>query len=177
MTPAHHTGLLAELVCSNSLRSNLLENAAGLLKEEMRKLNSLIIRCADDNAVPAGYALAVDREGFARQVTRMIEENEDIEVIRKEIAHFPEGPAIIATGPLTSDRLAGALAQVLDCEYLYFYDAASSIVMAESLDMNLVFRASRYGKGGTYLNCTLTKEEYEILVGAGRSKNAPVKGI
>ncbi len=162
MTPAHHTGLFAELVCSNSLRSNLLENAAGLLKEEMRRLDSLIIRCADNNTVPAGSALAVDREGFARQVTRMIEENHNIEVIRQEVTEFPEGPAIIATGPLTSDGLAKALAKVLDCEYLYFYDAASPIVTAESLDMNLIFRASRYGKAGDhYLNCPFTKEEYE----------------
>ncbi|HZX47034.1 MAG TPA: methylenetetrahydrofolate--tRNA-(uracil(54)-C(5))-methyltransferase (FADH(2)-oxidizing) TrmFO [Clostridia bacterium] len=162
MTPAHHTGLFAELVCSNSLRSNLLENAAGLLKEEMRRLDSLIIKCADNNTVPAGSALAVDREGFARQVTRMIEENHNIEVIRQEVTEFPEGPAIIATGPLTSDGLAKALAKVLDCEYLYFYDAASPIVTAESLDMNLIFRASRYGKAGDhYLNCPFTKEEYE----------------
>jgi methylenetetrahydrofolate--tRNA-(uracil-5-)-methyltransferase len=162
MTPAHHTGLFAELVCSNSLRSNLLENAAGLLKEEMRRLDSLIIKCADNNTVPAGSALAVDREGFARQVTRMIEENRNIEVIRQELTEFPEGPAIIATGPLTSDGLAKALAKVLDCEYLYFYDAASPIVTAESLDMNLIFRASRYGKAGDhYLNCPFTKEEYE----------------
>ncbi|HOO12035.1 MAG TPA: methylenetetrahydrofolate--tRNA-(uracil(54)-C(5))-methyltransferase (FADH(2)-oxidizing) TrmFO [Bacillota bacterium] len=162
MTPAHHTGLFAELVCSNSLRSNLLENAAGLLKEEMRRLDSLIIKCADNNTVPAGSALAVDREGFARQVTRMIEENPNIEVIRQEVTEFPEGPAIIATGPLTSDGLAKTLAKVLDCEYLYFYDAASPIVTAESLDMDVIFRASRYGKAGDhYLNCPFTSEEYE----------------
>lgn len=162
MTPAHNTGLFAELVCSNSLRSNLLENAAGLLKEEMRRLDSLVIKCADNNTVPAGSALAVDREGFARQVTRMIEENPNIEVIRQEVVQFPEGPAIIATGPLTSDGLAKALAQALDCEYLYFYDAASPIVTADSLDMDLIFRASRYGKAGDhYLNCPFTREEYE----------------
>ena len=162
MTPAHHTGLFAELVCSNSLRSNLLENAAGLLKEEMRRLDSLIIKCADNNTVPAGSALAVDREGFARQVTRMIEENHNIEVIRQEVTEFPEGPAIIATGPLTSDELTKALANALDCEYLYFYDAVSPIVTADSLDMDLIFRASRYGKAGDhYLNCPFTREEYE----------------
>ena len=162
MTPAHHTGLFAELVCSNSLRSNLLENAAGLLKEEMRRLDSLIIKCADNNTVPAGSALAVDREGFARQVTRMIEENHNIEVIRQEVTEFPVGPAIIATGPLTSDGLAKALAKAMDCEYLYFYDAASPIVTADSLDMDVIFRASRYGKAGDhYLNCPFTKEEYE----------------
>ncbi|HOC07929.1 MAG TPA: methylenetetrahydrofolate--tRNA-(uracil(54)-C(5))-methyltransferase (FADH(2)-oxidizing) TrmFO, partial [Bacillota bacterium] len=162
MTPAHHTDLFAELVCSNSLRSNLLENAAGLLKEEMRRLDSLIIKCADNNTVPAGAALAVDREGFARQVTRMIEENHNIEVIRQEVTEFPVGPAIIATGPLTSDGLAKALAKVLDCEYLYFYDAASPIVTADSLDMDVIFRASRYGKAGDhYLNCPFTREEYE----------------
>lgn len=162
MTPAHHTGLFAELVCSNSLRSNLLENAAGLLKEEMRRLDSLIIKCADNNTVPAGSALAVDREGFARQVTRMIEENHNIEVIRQEVTEFPVGPAIIATGPLTSDELTKALANALDCEYLYFYDAVSPIVTADSLDMDLIFRASRYGKAGDhYLNCPFTREEYE----------------
>lgn len=161
-TPAHHTGLLAELVCSNSLRSNLLENAAGLLKEELRRLGSLIIKCADENSIPAGSALAVDREGFARQVTRLIEENPGIEVVRREVTRFPEGPAIIATGPLTSDELAGVLAQKLDCEYLYFYDAASPIVTGDSLDMDFIFRASRYEKGGDhYLNCPMTKEEYQ----------------
>jgi methylenetetrahydrofolate--tRNA-(uracil-5-)-methyltransferase len=162
MTPAHHTDLFAELVCSNSLRSKLLENAAGLLKEEMRRLDSLIIKCADNNTVPAGAALAVDREGFARQVTRMIEENHNIEVIRQEVTEFPVGPTIIATGPLTSDGLAKALAKAMDCEYLYFYDAASPIVTADSLDMDLIFRASRYGKAGDhYLNCPFTREEYE----------------
>ncbi len=162
MTPAHHTDLFAELVCSNSLRSKLLENAAGLLKEEMRRLDSLIIKCADNNTVPAGAALAVDREGFARQATRMIEENHNIEVIRQEVTEFPVGPTIIATGPLTSDGLAKALAKAMDCEYLYFYDAASPIVTADSLDMDLIFRASRYGKAGDhYLNCPFTREEYE----------------
>ena len=125
-------------------------------------MDSLIIKCADNNTVPAGSALAVDREGFARQVTRMIEENPNIEVIRQEVTEFPEGPAIIATGPLTSDGLAKTLAKVLDCEYLYFYDAASPIVTAESLDMDVIFRASRYGKAGDhYLNCPFTSEEYE----------------
>jgi methylenetetrahydrofolate--tRNA-(uracil-5-)-methyltransferase len=161
-TPAHHTGLLAELVCSNSLRSNLLENAAGLLKEELRRLGSLIIKCADENSIPAGAALAVDREGFARQVTRLIEESPGIEVVRLEVTRIPEGPAIIATGPLTSDGLAEVLAQELDCEYLYFYDAASPIVTGDSLDMDLIFRASRYEKGGDhYLNCPMTNEEYQ----------------
>lgn len=179
MTPAHHTGMFAELVCSNSLRSNLLENAAGLLKEEMRRLNSLIIKCADENTVPAGSALAVDREGFARQVTRMIEENESIEVIREEVAQFPGGPAIIATGPLTSEGLAKALAQVLNYEYLYFYDAASPIIMVDSLDTDLIFRASRYGKGGEhYLNCPFTKEEYErFWAELVEAKTHPLKGF
>ncbi len=162
MTPAHHTGYLAELVCSNSLRSNLLENAAGLLKEEMRRLGSIIMQCADSNTVPAGSALAVDRQRFAGQVTASLETNPNIEIVRQEIKEIPERPAIIATGPLTSDGLTTALTKRLNCEYLYFYDAAAPIVTYQSLDMDLIFRASRYGKGGDhYLNCPFTKQEYE----------------
>ncbi|MBA1333842.1 MAG: Methylenetetrahydrofolate--tRNA-(uracil-5-)-methyltransferase TrmFO [Firmicutes bacterium] len=164
-TPAHHTGYLAELVCSNSLRSDDLENAAGLLKEELRKLGSLVIGCADRNRVPAGSALAVDRQGFAEQVTRMIEENSNISVVREEVTAIKEGRVIIATGPLTSDALSDAIKEKVGTDYLYFYDAAAPIVTSESIDYDKVFRASRYGKGGDhYINCPFTEEEYDNFV-------------
>jgi methylenetetrahydrofolate--tRNA-(uracil-5-)-methyltransferase len=161
LTPAHHTGYLAELVCSNSLRSDMLENAAGLLKEELRRLGSLIMTCADQNRVPAGSALAVDREGFAAQVTRMVCSHPKIEVLCKEIEEVPMGPAIIATGPLTTEKLSASIARLVDSNQLYFYDAAAPIVTADSLDYDKVFKASRYGKGGDhYLNCPMDREEY-----------------
>jgi methylenetetrahydrofolate--tRNA-(uracil-5-)-methyltransferase len=161
LTPAHHTGYFAELVCSNSLRSDRLENAAGLLKEELRRMGSLIIRCADDNRVPAGAALAVDREGFARQVTELILSHPNIEVVREEVEEIPKGYTIIATGPLTSDKLSESIKGAIQANYLYFYDAAAPIVAAESIDRELIFKASRYGKGGNhYLNCPFTEEEY-----------------
>lgn len=174
MTPAHRSAYLAELVCSNSFRASSLENAAGLLKEEMRLLGSLIMRCADENTVPAGGALAVDRNLFAASVTEAIEEHPLIQVKREEVTRLPEHrPLIIATGPLTSDGLAREIHRLTGEQYLYFYDAASPIVTGDSIDYNKVFRGSRYDKGEpAYLNCPLDEEEYrafwEALVSAER---------
>jgi len=159
-TPAHHSAGFAELVCSNSLRSDQLTNAVGLLKEEMRQLGSLIMRAADACRVPAGGALAVDREAFSAYVTRAMEEHENITVVREEVTEIPEGHVIIATGPLTSDALADQIAKLPGLETLNFYDAAAPIVSGESLDMSKVFRAGRYGRGDDYLNCPFTREEY-----------------
>jgi methylenetetrahydrofolate--tRNA-(uracil-5-)-methyltransferase len=162
-TPVHRTGDLAELVCSNSLKSNLLDTASGLLKEEMRRLDSLIVKVADRVKVPAGGALAVDRDAFARGVTEAIAAEPLIRVVREEATAIPEeGPCIVATGPLASDAIAAAIARFTGSEYLYFYDAISPIIEADSIDRSRVFGASRYGKGGDdYLNCPLTTEEYE----------------
>lgn len=162
-TPAHHTDKLGELVCSNSLRSNQLENAVGLLKEEMRRLGSLIMDCADNNAIPAGGALAVDREGFSQEITDRIISHPNIQVIREEITELPEDKYIIvATGPLTSDKLAESIKELVNSEYLYFYDAAAPIVTYESINKEAVFRASRYGRGDSdYINCPMTEEEYD----------------
>lgn len=164
MTPAHHTGDFGELVCSNSLRGASLENAVGLLKEEMRRLDSLIIKTADATSVPAGGALAVDRHQFAKQLTETLTQHPLVEIIREEISAIPEGPVIIATGPLTSAPLGEALQRFTGAGYFYFYDAAAPIVTGESLDFETVFPASRYAKGdGEYLNCPFTKEEYEFF--------------
>ncbi len=165
MTPAHHTKYFAELVCSNSLRSNRLENAVGLLKEEMRKLDSIIIRCADNNSVPAGGALAVDREKFSKEITDKIKSNPNIEVIREEITSIPKDDyVIIATGPLTSEKLSQSIRQYLGQDYLYFFDAAAPIVTYESINMNIAFKASRYDKGeDDYINCPFDKEQYDIF--------------
>jgi methylenetetrahydrofolate--tRNA-(uracil-5-)-methyltransferase len=162
-TPVHRTGDLAELVCSNSLKSNLLDTASGLLKEEMRRLDSLIVRVADRVKVPAGGALAVDRDAFARGVTEAIAAEPLIRVVREEVTAVPEeGPCILATGPLASDAIAAAIARFTGSEYLYFYDAISPIIEADTIDRTRVFGASRYGKGGDdYLNCPLTAEEYD----------------
>ncbi|MGN0775049.1 MAG: methylenetetrahydrofolate--tRNA-(uracil(54)-C(5))-methyltransferase (FADH(2)-oxidizing) TrmFO [Candidatus Ventricola sp.] len=159
-TPAHHSAGFAELVCSNSLRSDQLTNAVGLLKEEMRQLDSLIMRAADATRVPAGGALAVDREAFSAQITRAMEEHGNIEIVRGEVEDIPEGNVIIATGPLTSDKLAERIAQLPGLKTLNFYDAAAPIVSGESLDMDKVFRAGRYGRGDDYLNCPMNREEY-----------------
>ncbi|MBR5560286.1 MAG: methylenetetrahydrofolate--tRNA-(uracil(54)-C(5))-methyltransferase (FADH(2)-oxidizing) TrmFO [Clostridia bacterium] len=159
-TPAHHSAGFAELVCSNSLRSDQLTNAVGLLKEEMRQLGSLIMKAADESRVPAGGALAVDREAFSAYVTKVMEDHPNITIVRGEIDEIPEGNVIIATGPLTSDALAEKIAQLPGLETLNFYDAAAPIVSGESLDMNKVFRAGRYGRGDDYLNCPFTREEY-----------------
>lgn len=163
-SPAHSSENLAEIVCSNSLKSNLLTNACGLLKEELRRLDSLLIKCADETAVPAGQALAVDRDEFSKLVTKKIEENENIEIIKEEVTTIPGGITIIATGPLTSDALSSEIAKLTGEEKLFFYDAAAPIVTKESIDMNNAFTADRYGKGDSdYINCPMTKEEYELF--------------
>lgn len=162
-TPAHKTGGFAELVCSNSLRGAALENAVGLLKEELRRLNSLIMAAADRNHVEAGGALAVDRHRFSEDITERISGHPLIEVVREEVEAIPPGqPAIIATGPLTSPKLAEFLRQEMGRDYFYFYDAAAPIVTRESINEEVVFAASRYGKGeAAYLNCPFTEDEYE----------------
>ncbi|BCV21110.1 methylenetetrahydrofolate--tRNA-(uracil(54)-C(5))-methyltransferase (FADH(2)-oxidizing) TrmFO [Moorella sp. Hama-1] len=164
LTPAHSTGYLAELVCSNSLRADSLENAAGLLKAEMRQAGSLIMAVAATCRVPAGKALAVDREEFAARVTAAIESHPGITLVREEMQVIPgDGVVIIATGPLTSPAMTRALQEFAGAEYLYFYDAAAPIVTAESLDYSRIFRASRYGRGEDYLNCPFNQEEYEAF--------------
>ena len=161
LTPAHKTGGFAELVCSNSLRANSLENAVGLLKEEMRMLDSLIISCADQTQVPAGGALAVDRDLFSDLVTKAIKSNPNIEVIEEEIQVIPEGPVIIASGPLTSDALSKEITTLIDQEYLYFYDAAAPIVELESINMDICYKKSRYDKGeAAYINCPMTEDQF-----------------
>lgn len=169
MTPAHQTGYLSELVCSNSLGSNLPDRAPGLLKTELRLLRSLIIACADATSVPAGGALAVDREAFARRVTEQIESHPLIEVRREEVTHLQEDGRlkIIATGPLTSDSLADQIAAVTGRGRLYFYDAMAPIVYKDSIDFSKVFGAARYGRGGDdYINCPMNREEYDCFVEA-----------
>ena len=162
-SPAHSNENLAEIVCSNSFKSASITNACGLLKEELRRLDSLLIRCADKTKVPAGQALAVDREDFAKMVTEEIKNNENIEVINEEVTKLPEGITIVATGPLTSEGLLGELSK-LTGEKLFFYDAAAPIVTKESVDMEKAFTADRYGKGDSdYINCPMTKEEYEAF--------------
>ncbi len=169
-SPAHHSPLLAELVCSNSLRSDAVTSAVGLLKEEMRLMGSLIIEAAEQTRVPAGKALAVDREKFAQYITKKIEASSFITVVREEVreipAMLPETSIIIlATGPLTSDALAESLCQLTGKEHLSFYDAIAPIVEAESLDRNIVFQASRYDEGpGDYLNCPMDKSQYENFI-------------
>lgn len=162
-SPAHSMDTFAELVCSNSLRSDRLENAVGLLKEEMRLMDSLIMSCADATRLPAGGALAVDRTEFSRRITQAISENPNITVIHKEVEELPEnGITIIATGPLTSEALSGCISRLTGSESLYFYDAAAPIVTAESIDMGKAYRASRYGKGSDdYINCPMNQAEYE----------------
>lgn len=179
-TPAHHSPLFGELVCSNSLRSDQLENAVGLLKEELRRRESLILTCADATRVEAGGALAVDREGFARLVTRRIEEAENITIIRGEVTELPEGQVIFATGPLTSETLSQRLHQLFpEGKYLNFYDAAAPIVTFESVDMESAWFASRYDKGtADYINCPLTQEEYSAFWDALCSaEEAPIHGF
>lgn len=165
-SPAHRSDKLAELVCSNSLRSDSIENAVGLLKEEMRRLDSLIMEAAKETRVPAGGALAVDREQFSAFITERIENLPHVEVRREEIKKIPESElTIVATGPLTSEDLAHELVRLAGAEDLYFYDAIAPIVEAESIDMTTAFKASRYNKGeGDYINCPMTKEQYETFV-------------
>ena len=160
-TPAHMSDDFAELVCSNSLRSDELTNAVGLLKEELRRLGSLIMLCADANRVPAGGALAVDRVSYARMVTEKIRSHPNIDVVEREVTQIPDGEVIIASGPLTSDALAEEIAGLCPDSGLHFYDAAAPIITAESIDMDSAFFASRYGKGSAdYINCPMTREEY-----------------
>ncbi|MFF2908548.1 FADH(2)-oxidizing methylenetetrahydrofolate--tRNA-(uracil(54)-C(5))-methyltransferase TrmFO [Paenibacillus sp. NPDC057934] len=167
-TPAHHTDKFAELVCSNSLRANGLGNAVGVLKEEMRRLNSLVLGAADRNAVPAGGALAVDRDGFSGEITSTLHNHPLIEVINEELTHIPEeGIVVIATGPLTSPSLSSEIKALLGEEYFYFYDAAAPIVEKDSIDMDKVYLASRYDKGeAAYLNCPMTEEEFDVFYDA-----------
>ncbi|WP_121609272.1 FADH(2)-oxidizing methylenetetrahydrofolate--tRNA-(uracil(54)-C(5))-methyltransferase TrmFO [Mesobacillus foraminis] len=170
-TPAHHTDKFAELVCSNSLRANTLTNAVGVLKEEMRLLDSVIIGSADACSVPAGGALAVDRHEFAARVTELVKNHPNVSVVNEEMTGIPEGPVIIATGPLTSEALSKGLKELTGEEYLYFYDAAAPILEKDSIDMDKVYLKSRYDKGeAAYLNCPMTEEEfntfYEALIAA-----------
>jgi len=165
MTPAHISDRLAELVCSNSLGSDLPDRASGLLKVELRELGSLVLECAEETRVPAGGALAVGRERFAALVTQRIEAHPLIQLVRREQTSIPPAPAIIATGPLTSDALARALASLTGQEHLYFYDALAPIVELGSIDLTVAFRASRYGKGtADYINCPLSQEAYDRFV-------------
>ncbi len=175
-TPAHRTDSFAELVCSNSLGGDSLTTASGLLKEELRRLGSVILRCADANRVPAGGALGVAREDFPRAVTETVHSHPNIEVIRKEATEIPEGPTVIATGPLTSDALAEKV-EALSGETLYFYDAASPIVYRESLNEEVIYLASRYGKGeAAYLNCPMYEEQYYAFVEAlATAELSPIK--
>ena len=165
MTPAHHSPDFAELVCSNSLRGDRLENAVGLLKEELRRLDSLILTCAEATRVEAGGCLAVDRGGFSRMVTEKIRNHPRITVIEEKVTEIPEGPVIIATGPLTSDALSKAIGEYFgETGYLHFFDAAAPLVTAESIDMNLAWWQSRYDRGTPdYVNCAMNREEYEAF--------------
>lgn len=167
-TGAHMTADLAELVCSNSLGSNMVDRASGLVKEELRILGSLLIECADHTALPAGGALAVDRGKFSQLVTRMLDAHPRIEVIREEVREIPNGPVIIASGPLTSESLSTAIVQMSGKDHLYFYDAIAPIVSLESINMEVAFRGSRYGRGtkeqGDYINCPMDEDEYTEFV-------------
>ena len=169
-TGAHQTHDLAELVCSNSLGSNLPDRASGLLKNETRLLGSLLLECAEEAALPAGGALAVDRELFARLVTQRIEAHPNIELVREEVKEIPSTPTIVASGPLTSPALTHSIAQLSGEEHLFFFDAIAPVIHADSINMQVAFRASRYGTGeqdeGDYINCPFTKEEYYAFVDA-----------
>jgi methylenetetrahydrofolate--tRNA-(uracil-5-)-methyltransferase len=169
-TGAHQGSDLAELICSNSLGSNLSDRASGVLKNELRRLGSILLECAEANALPAGAALAVDREMFARTATERIQSHPAIDLIREEIKYIPDTPTIIASGPLTSPALSQALADLSGEEHLYFFDAIAPIISYDSIDMEVAFRASRYGKGeqdeGDYINCPFTRDEYETFVDA-----------
>ena len=169
-TGAHTSSYLAELVCSNSLGSNLLDRPSGLLKEEIRRLDSLLLNCAEESAIPAGGALAVDREAFAGLVTSKISTHPNIQVIRQEVTDIPDGPVIIASGPLTSPRLSAAIAGLTGRDHLFFFDAIAPIVTLSSIDMSIAFRASRYDRGslaeGDYINCPLSKQQYQDFYAA-----------
>lgn len=179
-TPAHQSDLFGELVCSNSLRGDSLANAIGLLKEELRHLNSLILRCAEENRVEAGGALAVDRVAFAAAITKALEEHENIEIVHQELTEIPEGPAIIATGPLTSDAMADAISEFFGgAKGLNFYDAAAPLVSFESLDMDHCWFASRYDKGtADYINCAMDRQQYlDFVRELSRAEEAAVHGF
>ncbi len=166
-SPAHHTDTFAELVCSNSLRGDRLENAVGLLKEELRRLDSLILSCAEATRVEAGGCLAVDREGFSNLVTEKLKNHPNVTFISEEIVQVPEGPVIVATGPLTSDALSKAIGEYFGTEYLHFFDAAAPLVTAESIDMTKAWWQSRYDRGTPdYINCAMDKAEYEAFLQA-----------
>ncbi|MEX1030983.1 MAG: FADH(2)-oxidizing methylenetetrahydrofolate--tRNA-(uracil(54)-C(5))-methyltransferase TrmFO [Paenibacillaceae bacterium] len=176
-TPAHHTDKFAELVCSNSLRSNGLTNAVGVLKEEMRVMDSLILQCADQHAVPAGGALAVDRDGFSGEITSTLRNHPLIEVRNEELTHIPDGIVVVATGPLTSPDFSAQLQALFGEEYLYFYDAAAPIVEKDSIDMDKVYMASRYDKGdAAYINCPMDEQQFEVFYEALiTAETAPLK--
>ncbi len=178
-SPAHHADTYAELVCSNSLRGDRLENAVGLLKEELRRLDSLIIACADATRVEAGGCLAVDRQGFSDLVTEKINSHPNITVIPGEITEMPEGPVIVATGPLTSDVFSQAIGAYFGADYLHFFDAAAPLVTAESVDMNEAWWQSRYDRGTPdYVNCAMNKEQYDaFLQELIHAEEAPVHGF
>ena len=164
-SPAHHVNTFAELVCSNSLRGDKLENAVGLLKEELRRMGSLIMQCADATRVEAGGCLAVDRQGFSDMVTEKIRNHPNITVISEEVVQVPEGPVIIATGPLTSDALSKAIGEYFGSDYLHFFDAAAPLVTAESVDMEEAWWQSRYDRGTPdYVNCAMNKAQYEAFL-------------
>lgn len=166
MTPAHHSADFAELVCSNSLRGDRLENAVGLLKEELRRCGSLILACAEETRVEAGGCLAVDRQGFSRLVTEKIRSHPNIRIVSQEVTQVPQGPVIVATGPLTSDALSQAIGAYFgQTGYLHFFDAAAPLVTAESIDMDLAWWQSRYDRGTPdYINCAMDKEQYQAFV-------------
>ena len=179
-TPAHQSDLFGELVCSNSLRGDSLANAIGLLKEELRHLGSLIMRCAEENRVEAGGALAVDRVAFAAAITKALEEHENIEIVHEELTEIPEGPAIIATGPLTSDSMAAAISDYFGgAKGLNFYDAAAPLVSFESLDMDHCWFASRYDKGSAdYINCAMDRQQYlDFVRELSNAEEAAVHGF
>ena len=178
-SPAHHADTFAELVCSNSFRGDRLENAVGLLKEELRRLDSIIMACAEQTRVEAGGCLAVDRQGFSDLVTRKLRSHPNITVVEEEITEVPEGPVIVATGPLTSDALSDAIGAYFGTEYLHFFDAAAPLVTAESVDMDKAWWQSRYDRGTPdYVNCAMNKEEYEaFLQELIHAEEAPVHGF
>ncbi len=183
-SPAHHSPLLAELVCSNSLRSDAVTSAVGLLKQEMRSMGSLIIEAAEKTRVPAGKALAVDREKFAQFITRKIEENDSITIAREEVRELPSTQqessiTVLATGPLTSEAMTDSLGSLTGKEHLAFYDAIAPIVEADSLDRNIIFQASRYDEGpGDYLNCPMDKSQYENFISElAKAEKVPLKSF
>jgi len=178
-SPAHHSDDFAELVCSNSLRGDRLENAVGLLKEELRRCGSLIMECAEATRVEAGGCLAVDRQGFARMVTEKLNNHENISVRAEEVTQVPEGPVIIATGPLTSDAFSDAIGRYFGTDYLHFFDAAAPLVTAESIDMSEAWWQSRYDRGTPdYINCAMNKEQYEAFVAElTKAEEAEVHGF